>query len=85
MLMEPYPESAKVIEDAGEGVKMGGLKPEDWDCVGDCSKAKLVKLGDMATVYCLDRQPVLRSTVAWVKKSRVTWASLSCLETEPVT
>ena len=29
MLMEPYPESAKVIEEAGEGVKMGGLKPED--------------------------------------------------------
>jgi hypothetical protein len=29
MLMDPYPESAKVIEVAGEGVKIGGLKLED--------------------------------------------------------
>ena len=29
MLMEPYPESAKVIDEAGDGVNIGGLKPED--------------------------------------------------------
>lgn len=50
MLMDPYPESAKVIEEAGDGVKMGGLKLEDCDCVGDCSKARWVQLGETATV-----------------------------------
>ena len=28
-----------MAEEPGEGVKIGGEKPEDWDWVGLCSKA----------------------------------------------
>lgn len=35
---DPYPESPKVAEEPGDGVKIGGEKPEDCDSTGDCSK-----------------------------------------------
>lgn len=43
-LIDPYPESPKVAEEAGDGVKMGGEKPEDWDSIGDCSRSMKGKI-----------------------------------------
>lgn len=37
-LKEPYPESPKVADEAGDGVKMGGEETEDCEPTGDCSK-----------------------------------------------
>jgi len=35
--MDPYPESPNVADEAGDGVYMEGLKPDDWENVGLCS------------------------------------------------
>lgn len=80
MLNEPYPESANAALEAGEGVKRGGLKPELWETVGLSSY-----IHGSRTSYLRTRAPVFRSTVAWLKKSRVTSESLSFLDAEPLT
>jgi hypothetical protein len=64
-LMEPYPESPKVAEEPGDGVKMGGENPDDWDWVGLCSKDWPAHVEvEGKTSYLRTRAPVLRSTVA---------------------
>lgn len=42
---DPYPESPNVADEPGDGVKIGGEKPDDCDSTGDCSK----KTSDIGT------------------------------------
>jgi hypothetical protein len=77
-LNEPYPESARVAEEAGEGLK------SDCEVEGLSSKSKAAPTqGDTTTLNWRVRAPVFRSTVAWLKNSMETSASLSFLEPGP--
>ena len=66
MPKDPYPESPNVAEDPGDGVKIGGEKPDDWDSIGDCSKVSTK--GKIS--YCKNTVSHCPNTVSGVRKRR---------------